>query len=59
LSHARITEDKKEKEKKEDLKKLKELRKGLFQETLEVLKIVQFKFIGVALEDQEPKTQNS
>jgi hypothetical protein len=58
LSHARIRQNKKEEE-KEMLQTLKELRKTLFQETLEVLKIVQFKFIGVALEDREPKTQKS
>lgn len=60
LSHARITEEKKEKrEEKEGLQELKELRKTLFRETLEVLKIVRFKFIDVALENQEPKTQKS
>lgn len=58
LSHARITEEKEE-EKKEDLQKLKELKKKLFRETLDVLKIVRFEFIDVVLRDQEPKTQNS
>jgi hypothetical protein len=58
LSHAHIRQNKKEEE-KEMLQTLKELRKTLFQETLEVLKIVQFKFIGVALEDRESKPQKS
>lgn len=53
LSHARITEGKKErKEEKEDLQKLKELKKGLFRETLDILKIVRFQFIDTALKSK-------
>jgi len=53
LSHAHITEGKKEgKEKKEDLQKLKELKKGLFRETLDILKIVRFQFIDTALKSK-------
>lgn len=52
LSHARIREDKKDKtEDKEDLQKLRELKKGLFQETLDILKIVRFQFIDIALKN--------
>lgn len=58
LSHARIRQDKKEEE-KEILQILKKLRKTLFRETLEVLRIVHFEFINVALEDQEPRTRKS
>ena len=50
LSHARITEGKKEEEvDKEELQKLKELKKGLFRETLEILKTVRFQLIDAAL----------
>jgi len=50
LSHARITEGKKEEEvDKEELQKLKELKKGLFRETLETLKTVRFQLIDAAL----------
>lgn len=53
LSHARITEDKKEEtEEKEELQKLKELKKGLFLETLDILKIVRFQFIDIALKNK-------
>lgn len=53
LSHARITEDKKEEtEEREELQKLKELKKGLFRETLDILKIVRFQFIDIALKNK-------
>jgi len=56
LSHARITEKKSEKESdREELQKLKELKKGLFEATLGLLKIVRFQFIEAALKNQEPK----
>jgi hypothetical protein len=59
LSHARITEKKKgkkETEEKKDLQKLKELKKGLFRKTLDLLKIVRYEFIEVALKKE---TDNS
>jgi hypothetical protein len=52
LSHACITEKKKgekETEEKKYIQKLKELKKGLFRETLELLKIVRFEFVEAAL----------
>jgi hypothetical protein len=61
LLHARITEDKKEEkenEKKEYLRKLKELKKGLFRDTLDLLKMVRFEFIDVALKKDQPPLSN-
>lgn len=53
LSHAHISEDKEdETEKKKDLEKLKELKKGLFRETLNILSIVRFQFIDNALKSK-------
>ena len=51
LSHARISEknDRKKAEKKEQLKKLKEFKKKLFQDTLDILGIVKKEFIKKAL----------
>ncbi len=52
LSHAHIREKKKGKEetdKKEYLKNLKELKKRLFRDTLDLLRIVRYEFIDVAL----------
>jgi hypothetical protein len=60
LSHARITENTEEEtEKKEYLKRLKELRKGLFQETLNILKMVRFQFIDAALKNKQSKSDDS
>lgn len=50
LSHARITEKKKEKNK--DIQKLKELRKELFSETLDLLKIIRYEFIDAVLKKE-------
>lgn len=51
LSHAHISEGKKENknEEKRDLQKLKEIKKSLFRETLDILKIVRFEYIETAL----------
>jgi len=51
LSHARITEGKKE-ETEEELQKLKEIKKKLFRETLGILKIVRFQLIDAALKNK-------
>jgi hypothetical protein len=55
LSHARLSSKKKGAEKTEDEKKdfqrLKEVKKNLFRETLELLKIVKVEFVEVALKE--------
>lgn len=55
LSHARISEKKAKEtkeEKKKDLQKLKDTRKRLFQDNLEILRIVKSEFIEAALKKE-------
>jgi hypothetical protein len=54
LSHAHISQKKKEKEKDEKaLQKLKELKKGIFKENLDLLKTVKDEFIEMALKAEK------
>jgi len=54
LSHAHLSNKNKteEEEEKKALQKLKELKKGLFSETLDLLKIVRYEFIEMALKNR-------
>ena len=58
LSHAHVRENRKgkeEPEKKEYLKKLKEAKKKLFRDTLDLLKIVRYDFIDAALKEEQTR----
>jgi len=58
LSHAHVRERKKgkeEPEKKEYLKKLKEVKKKLFRDTLDLLKIIRYDFIDAALKEEQTR----
>ena len=54
LSHAKISSGKNE-TKTEQLRALKDLQRGLFEETLNVLRMIRFEFIEKALEEKQPK----